>query len=70
MANITKYLKAFFFLAALIAAPFPLLLFVDAERGNREGIALAKELAIDGAKTPTEEGTERLLSGEGREDGP
>jgi UMF1 family MFS transporter len=70
LANITKYLKAFFFLAALIAAPFPLLLFVDAERGNREGIALAKELAIDGAKTPTEEGTERLLSGEGREDGP
>jgi UMF1 family MFS transporter len=35
---------AFFFLAVLIAAPFPILLFVDVERGKRDGIALAHEL--------------------------
>jgi UMF1 family MFS transporter len=35
---------AFFFLAVLIAAPFPILMFVDVERGKRDGIALAKEL--------------------------
>jgi UMF1 family MFS transporter len=40
---------AFWFLAALIAAPIPLLLMVDLERGKRDGIALARELeAVDG----------------------
>jgi UMF1 family MFS transporter len=37
--------KAFFFLAVLIAAPFPILMAVNAERGKRDGIALAVELA-------------------------
>lgn len=36
---------AFAFLAVLIAAPFPILLCVDVERGKRDGIALARELA-------------------------
>ena len=36
---------AFWFLAALIAAPFPLMLMVDVERGKREGMELARELA-------------------------
>jgi MFS transporter, UMF1 family len=56
------FLQAFFFLAALIAAPFPLLLFVDVERGNREGIALAKELEVAGDSY--DEGTERLIGDE------
>jgi UMF1 family MFS transporter len=37
--------KAFFFLAVLIAAPFPILMAVNTERGKRDGIALAVELA-------------------------
>jgi UMF1 family MFS transporter len=60
-------LQAFFFLAFLIAAPFPLLLFVDVERGNREGIALAKELEVKGDGISDEE-SERLLVDEGRQD--
>jgi hypothetical protein len=40
----TNHYQAFFFLAILIGLPFPLMLFVDVERGRREGIALAKEL--------------------------
>jgi UMF1 family MFS transporter len=35
---------AFWFLAALIAAPFPMMYMVDVERGKRDGIALSKEL--------------------------
>ncbi|KAF2400108.1 autophagy-related protein 22-1 [Trichodelitschia bisporula] len=35
---------AFWFLAVLIALPFPLMLLVDVDRGRREGVALAKEL--------------------------
>jgi len=35
---------AFWFLAVLIGLPFPLMLFVDVDRGKREGIELAKEL--------------------------
>jgi UMF1 family MFS transporter len=37
--------KAFFFLAVLIAAPFPILMAVNTERGKRDGMALAMELA-------------------------
>jgi UMF1 family MFS transporter len=40
--------KAFFFLAVLIAAPFPIFMAIDAERGKRDGIALAMELAEAG----------------------
>jgi hypothetical protein len=32
-------------LAVLIAAPFPILMAVNTERGKRDGIALAMELA-------------------------
>ncbi|KAF2704358.1 MFS general substrate transporter [Pleomassaria siparia CBS 279.74] len=35
---------AFWFLAVLIAMPFPLMMFVNVERGRKEAIALAKEL--------------------------
>ncbi|KAF2121734.1 autophagy-related protein 22-like protein [Lophiotrema nucula] len=35
---------AFWFLAVLIGLPFPIMLFVDVERGHEEGIALAGEL--------------------------
>ncbi|KAF2429665.1 MFS general substrate transporter [Tothia fuscella] len=35
---------AFWFLAVLIGLPFPLMLFVDVERGRRDGIAMGKEL--------------------------
>lgn len=52
--------KAFFFLAVLIGLPFPLMLFVDVERGRREGIALAKELeeaeALDAASAHQDAG--------------
>ncbi len=37
-------MQAFWFLAALIALPFPLMYFVNVERGRAEGIALAKEI--------------------------
>jgi UMF1 family MFS transporter len=37
-------LQAFWFLTVLIGLPFPLMLFVDVERGRRDGIALAKAL--------------------------
>ncbi|KAF2663567.1 MFS general substrate transporter [Microthyrium microscopicum] len=47
---------AFFFLAALIAAPFPLLMMVDVERGKRDGIALAKEL--ESAQEPWDDDVE------------
>jgi hypothetical protein len=36
-------------------------MFVDVERGNREGIALAKELEVAG--DAYDEGTERLIDG-------
>jgi UMF1 family MFS transporter len=40
---------AFWFLAALIAAPVPLMMLVDVERGKRDGAQLAKELeSVDG----------------------
>jgi MFS transporter, UMF1 family len=52
--------QAFWFLAVLIATPFPILLFVDTERGKRDGIALAKELARATDVAPAEE-TEDLL---------
>lgn len=35
---------AFWFLAVLIGLPFPIMLFVDVERGRAEGMALAREL--------------------------
>ncbi|KAF2868886.1 autophagy-related protein 22-like protein [Massariosphaeria phaeospora] len=35
---------AFWFLAVLVGLPFPIMLFVDVERGRAAGIALAKEL--------------------------
>ena len=55
-------IKAFWFLAALIAAPFPLLMAVNMERGKRDGIALAKELAeADEGQEESEVG--RLLEG-------
>ena len=37
--------KAFLFLAVLFAAPFPILMAVNTERGKRDGMALAVELA-------------------------
>jgi hypothetical protein len=52
--------KAFFFLAVLIAAPFPILMAVNTERGKRDGMALAVELAADERQ---EADVARLLEG-------
>nr|POF15238.1 autophagy-related protein 22-2 [Quercus suber] len=38
---------AFFFLAALIGLPIPLMLLVDVDRGKREGAALARVTVLD-----------------------
>jgi UMF1 family MFS transporter len=53
--------KAFFFLAALIAAPFPILMAVNTERGKRDGMALAVELAA--ADEGQDADAARLLGG-------
>jgi UMF1 family MFS transporter len=48
---------AFWFLAVLIGAPFPILWCVDVERGRREAEAMAKELAdLDGGQLEHGEG--------------
>jgi UMF1 family MFS transporter len=39
---------AFWFLAALIGLPIPLMCFVNVERGKREGAALAREAIVSG----------------------
>jgi MFS transporter, UMF1 family len=52
--------KAFFFLAVLIAAPFPILMAVNTERGKRDGIALARELA-DADEVQGDADVDRLL---------
>jgi UMF1 family MFS transporter len=46
---------AFWFLAVLIAAPFPLLLFVDTDRGKRDAVALSLELAQVGDEVLVDE---------------
>lgn len=47
---------AFWFLAVLIGLPFPIMCFVDVDRGRAEGIALAKELEGRGKDMETPEG--------------
>ncbi|KAL2356256.1 autophagy-related protein 22-2 [Cryomyces antarcticus] len=49
---------AFWFLAALIGLPFPLMYMVDVERGKREGAAMARELK--GKKDYEPEGAGRI----------
>lgn len=65
--------QAFWFLAVLVGLPFPIMLFVNVERGREEGSALARKLeelsrlrdeafvAVD------EEGEEETLSRDVRE---
>ena len=37
-------IQAFWFLAVLVGLPFPIMLFVNVDRGREEGAALAKKL--------------------------
>ncbi|KAF2084537.1 autophagy-related protein 22 [Saccharata proteae CBS 121410] len=66
---------AFWFLAVLIGLPFPVMLFVDVERGRTEGIELARELDEAKGKTSERRSSENeysdngsLQSGEGEGD--
>ncbi|KAL6714641.1 Autophagy protein 22 [Lecanora helva] len=59
---------AFVFLAVLIFVPLPLMLFVDVDRGKKEGSEMAKELRREkalGTLSADEDGTVRLLNEEG-----
>jgi UMF1 family MFS transporter len=46
--------QAFWFLAVLIALPFPLMWLVDVDRGRRDGVALAMELEDRSTVEPNE----------------
>jgi len=54
---------AFWFLAVLIATPFPIMAMVNVERGRTEAIALAKELeGMNNIQEDSEDGQSEDLS--------